>query len=238
MESVEIWKKHPLSKYLISSLGNVMNPDTGKPIKCFVNKAGYRVVAKRVTKGSRGVHRAMMEAFFGLIPENLVVNHIDGNKLNNTLSNLEVVTSGYNTKHAYELGLAKGRQGESHHSNKITEDQLLEMYQLFELGYNNDYVGDQFGLHSRYVSLIRHGKRWEHIYKRENKIFPKSFTVGAYSLSKIVEAWEMLKQGHTNKVVSDAVGIEASCVSRLRSGNLWKDFIDFYENKPLTRSTT
>lgn len=231
MEEVEIWKKHPLSEYLISNIGRVKNPATGKIIKCFVNKAGYMVVAKRVTTKARGLHRAMMEAFFGVIPENLVVNHKDGNKLNNVLSNLEVVTVQYNTQHAYAMGLAKGRQGELHHSNKIDENDLLEMYQLFELGYNNDYISEKFGLHSRYVSLIRHGKRWEHIYKREGKVFPKSFTVGVYPITKIVESWEMLKEGYTNKEVSDAVGIEPSSISRLRSGKLWKDFIEFYESR-------
>lgn len=231
MEDVEIWKKHPLSHYLISNIGRVKNPKTGKLIKCFVNKHGYCVVAKRVTKRSRGIHRAMMEAFFGVIPDNLVVNHKDGNKLNNTLSNLEVVTSSYNTQHAYASGLAKGRQGEDHHSNKITEPELLEMYQLFELGYNNDYIGDKFNLHSRYVSLVRHGKRWKHIYDREDKVFPKSFTTGAYSIAKIVEAWELIKSGCINKKIADTLEMEPSCISRLRSGGLWKDFIDFYESR-------
>lgn len=231
MEDVEIWKKHPLSHYLISNIGRVKNPKTGKLIKCFVNKHGYCVVAKRVTKRSRGIHRAMMEAFFGVIPDNLVVNHKDGNKLNNTLSNLEVVTSSYNTQHAYASGLAKGRQGEDHHSNKITEPELLEIYQLFELGYNNDYIGEKFNLHSRYVSLVRHGKRWKHIYDRENKVFPKSFTTGAYSIGKIVEAWELIKSGLINKKIADTLEMEPSCISRLRSGGLWKDFIDFYESR-------
>lgn len=229
MEDVEIWKKHPLTHYLISNIGRVKNPKTGKLIKCFVNAHGYLVVAKRVTTRARGVHRAMMEAFFGVIPENLVVNHKDGNKLNNILSNLEVVTVSYNTQHAYDMGLSKGRRGEDNHGSKITEAELLEMYQLFELGYNNDYIGEKFNLHSRYISLVRHGKRWEHVYKREGKVFPKSFTVGAYSIVKIVEAWEMIKAGLINKKIADTLQMEASCISRLRSGGIWKDFVDFYE---------
>lgn len=39
--------------------------------------------------------------------EGLVVNHKDGNKLNNNASNLEWVTSSYNNKHAFDIGLKR-----------------------------------------------------------------------------------------------------------------------------------
>ena len=49
------------------------------------------------------VHRLIMEAFRG--KSDLTVDHIDGNKLNNSLDNLEYVTLGENIKRAYYKGL-------------------------------------------------------------------------------------------------------------------------------------
>ena len=46
-----------------------------------------------------------MLAFRGPTPKGKVINHIDGNKMNNRLDNLEFITQGENLKHAYDHGL-------------------------------------------------------------------------------------------------------------------------------------
>ena len=53
------------------------------------------------------VHRLVWETFNGKIPVGMQINHIDGDKQNNSLSNLELVTPSENMKHAYDNGLAK-----------------------------------------------------------------------------------------------------------------------------------
>lgn len=68
---------------------------------------GYHsVVVKR--NGKRAtvkVHKLVANAFLKRTVKTHVVNHIDGNKLNNDVSNLEFVTQGYNLSHAIKLGL-------------------------------------------------------------------------------------------------------------------------------------
>lgn len=65
------------------------------------------------------VHRLLAQAFLPTWDPDLVVDHLDGNKLNNSIDNLEMCTSGENTARAWALGLVhpnarKGqrRQGE------------------------------------------------------------------------------------------------------------------------------
>jgi len=54
----------------------------------------------------RYFHRILCEYFHGPAPSGLdCVNHIDGNKLNNSPENLEWCSRGYNTQHAHEIGL-------------------------------------------------------------------------------------------------------------------------------------
>lgn len=112
--------------YEVSSLGNVRSIDRtvsghylssdgkfqrkGRPMKTHLNFRGYPRVTLR-TKDQKDktiyVHRLVAEAFvFNPDPKNKTyVNHIDGNKLNNTPENLEWTTNAENMKHAYDTGL-------------------------------------------------------------------------------------------------------------------------------------
>lgn len=70
---------------------------------------GYMIVSLAKGNGkdrqNKRVHRLLMEAFVPNPNNYPQVNHIDGNKLNNSLDNLEWCTSKYNTNHAIQLGL-------------------------------------------------------------------------------------------------------------------------------------
>ena len=97
--------------YQISSTGQVLSLCTptgkgGRFLKLCKIKSGYYKVS--LQKGSkvyqRYVHDLVTINFIGEKGK-LVVNHKDGNKLNNNLENLELVTASRNVKHAYDNGL-------------------------------------------------------------------------------------------------------------------------------------
>ncbi|HEO1661555.1 NUMOD4 motif-containing HNH endonuclease [Burkholderia multivorans] len=93
-------------KYEVSDCGRVRSPRTGKLLAQRLWNSGYPSVQLWAGNKahSRSVHRLMAAAFLGLAP-GLQVNHIDGDKGNNRLDNLEVVTPSENLKHAvHELG--------------------------------------------------------------------------------------------------------------------------------------
>lgn len=74
----------------------------GREVKQFKDK-GYLKV--NIYGKPKSVHRLVAECAFGPCPTGLVVNHKDGNKLNNNPENLEYCTIGENIRHAINLGL-------------------------------------------------------------------------------------------------------------------------------------
>ena len=104
------WKKVPEfgDKYSVSTSGHVRNDVTGKVLKNTLKNDGYLCVHLSHQNHARMimVHRLVAEAFIPN-PNGLpVVNHIDGNKNNPTVDNLEWVTFSDNSKHAYRIGLS------------------------------------------------------------------------------------------------------------------------------------
>jgi hypothetical protein len=95
--------------YLVSNTGEIKGVKTGKIRKKNVNHEGYYFVAcslgSRDNKITFKVHKAVAETFIDNIDNYPVVNHIDGNKLNNNVENLEWVTYRENTLHVIKTNL-------------------------------------------------------------------------------------------------------------------------------------
>ena len=122
-----MWKEvAEFPSYLISDHGELKNSSRGNLIKARVDKNGYLCVQFKVgelTK-SRTLHRLVALAFLTRSEKRTVVNHKDGNKLNNHVSNLEWVTAQENIQHAHEMGLMNLPSGDAHWSRR--NPQLFE----------------------------------------------------------------------------------------------------------------
>jgi hypothetical protein len=82
------------------------------------------------------VHRLVAKAFIPN-PEGFTqVNHVDGNKENNVVTNLEWVSAARNIQHAYETGLMNSDhlQGSNHHNAKLTEEDVKTMRRIYNEG--------------------------------------------------------------------------------------------------------
>ena len=108
---VEEWRpiKDWETLYEVSNLGNVRNVKTGKLIIGDINNCGYyRVSLYQNNRKQRYFrHRLVAEHFIvnDDIDNKRFVNHIDGDKSNNTVHNLEWATQSENEKHAFKKGL-------------------------------------------------------------------------------------------------------------------------------------
>lgn len=117
--NIEVYKDIEGFPYQVSTLGNVRNQE-GLVLQTYSINSGYQALKLVSNDGIRHsflVHRLVGMVFLGL-DSGLVINHKDGDKQNNSLSNLEVVTQAENLKHARDTGLWD--------YNKPTTGKLLE----------------------------------------------------------------------------------------------------------------
>lgn len=107
----EIWRpiqNFPL--YDCSSCGRIRNHKTGRILKTNINTRGYmHLTLRRNNKAyTERVHRLVALTFLPIAnSDQLDVNHIDGDKLNNHVSNLEWCTRSENIQHGIRNGLIK-----------------------------------------------------------------------------------------------------------------------------------
>lgn len=108
-------------------------PYTVKPhvVAPFKTKSGYYIVNLHFDiPGKKLVHRLVLETFCpNTDKERGLVNHIDGNKENNYLSNLEWCSRIENAQHAMRIGTFRpqDRCGEKHPKCKLTQAQVQEI---------------------------------------------------------------------------------------------------------------
>lgn len=124
----EIWKDvvNYENLYKISNLGRVKSlyrmGANERICKLHIGTRGYLEVniSKNNIRKKVRVHRLIAEAFIPNPENKPEVNHIDGNKLNNSIENLEWVTRSENIQHSFKIGLNYGRKGAKHkRSRKI-----------------------------------------------------------------------------------------------------------------------
>lgn len=107
---MEIWlpiKNFP--KYEVSSEGRIRNAITRRILKPGNNAKGYLIVTlyRDGNPYTKKIHRLVANTFYDGQFDGLEVNHIDGNKTNNFIGNLEWCTGSENINHAYKTGLRK-----------------------------------------------------------------------------------------------------------------------------------
>ena len=97
--------------YLITKEGKVISISTNKEICLWLDNLGYQqcILYKNKKRYYKRVHRLVALAFIENPENKPQVNHIDGNKKNNKVENLEWITNSENTKHAYDNKLYKSK---------------------------------------------------------------------------------------------------------------------------------
>lgn len=106
------------------------------------------------------IHRLVAQYFLPTWNERLEVNHIDGNRYNNDVSNLEMCTRQENVLHAI-IHFLKNDYGEKSSNAKLTNAQAEEIRRLYYAGNTTqNALAGQFNVCSRTINAIVHFKRY------------------------------------------------------------------------------
>lgn len=104
-------------KYIFYSNGTVFSKIRNRFLKGSTDKDGY-LIYQLGNKNRVKAHRIIAKTFIPNPENKPQVNHIDGNKKNNDVSNLEWVTNAENLKHAHEIGLIVNKKGKEDSQSK------------------------------------------------------------------------------------------------------------------------
>jgi hypothetical protein len=165
-EAGERWAIVPgFSRYAASDKGEVENVlrcgTMYYRMKPHKNSNGYLQVNVTDDSGKRRtmrVHRLVGLAF-GIIEPHEMINHIDGVKTNNSVSNLEKTTPTENNRHAYRLGLNKGLKGEQNGLCKISDADAPRIRMLYEFGLTLGQIAAVYGVRVQTVNAVTDGSR-------------------------------------------------------------------------------
>lgn len=120
--------------YYITEDGKVFSKKRNIYLSPFKKQGGYlRVSLFNGKHNHKSIHRLVAEAFISNPNNYPEVNHIDGNKQNNNINNLEWCTPSQNQKHAFELGLQVKKYGEEHHNCKLNNDEIKLLKRILVL---------------------------------------------------------------------------------------------------------
>lgn len=184
---LEIWKdvKDYEGLYQVSNLGNVKSLDRivetknrknylrkGKVQKKSVNSFGYETVGFTVDNKTKiyRVHRLVALSFIENPENKPQINHIDGNKTNNNVNNLEWCTSSENQIHSVSTGLSNPSypvlKGSKNGRSLLTEEQVVEIRNKYiPYKYSAKKLALEYNVSESCITHILNNTSWKNIAK-------------------------------------------------------------------------
>lgn len=160
-------------RYYATDDGHIYSQHLQRNISEYFDKDGYKKVRLSNGDGSRkvfSVHRLILETFDpNPHSSELQVNHKDGDKTNNRLSNLQWATCKENINHAYNLGLYHNVGDNNNGDHKLCTSQVLEIIDLLlahELTIQQ--IANKFQVSKYAIECIKYKKTWKHLTKNTN----------------------------------------------------------------------
>ncbi len=172
----ETWKdiKDYEDLYQISNFGRIKSFIKYNGTKCRIlkqNKYGrgyfFIILYKNKKRKYKLIHRLILESFKPIEnSDNFECNHVDGNKENNFVENLEWCTPSENIKHAFEIGL-KSNKGEKNPNTKLTKQKIIQIKLLIEKKLKQKEIAKISGVSQQTISMIKTGSIWNDIKSKE-----------------------------------------------------------------------
>jgi len=154
--------------YEISNLGRLKNireanaTFVGKILKPKIRRDGYVefCLCRNNVRKMILAHQLVATSFIGPYPNGMEINHIDGDKANNYLNNLEYVTRSENLCHAFRIDL-RSLRGDNHSHNILVEKDIPEIRMLLNEGdLSEREIGLMYGVKRSTIHNIRTKHSW------------------------------------------------------------------------------
>lgn len=144
---------------------------------------------------------------------------------------------GLGTKFTPEQLQAKSEKmlAEKNHSCKITNEEFFQIVDCFKHGFSNEEIGEMWNYHPRYVSLVRHKKRYKSLWKKVSDYEPETSAdahkLKSLSKEEFFEVVEFLKDTELNmQNIADMYNVDRSTISRINSRKLYLSYWEEYDN--------
>lgn len=172
----ETWRPIPDfdGVYSASSLGRIRRDRAGRGARaghilkpCGGRKDGYQFVNLHDIRAGKPrpylVHRLVAAAFFGPAPDGYCANHLNSERTDNRVENLEWTTYSGNIQHCIRMGRFRTnpRVGSAHWAAKLSEEDVAAI-RAMPHAIRRAYIARIYGISVEYVSEIRHRGGWKH----------------------------------------------------------------------------
>lgn len=166
--------------YKVSSHGRVKNKRGNLlKIRPIGRKPYVPSLCVRLSKSGKSkswlIHR-LLGLHFLSPPDNadeMDINHLDGNRLNNCLRNLEWSTKSSNLMHAFRFGL-NPTHGERGSKSILKESDVREIFSLYSKGNTPTEIAKMYGVGRSTVSKIVNGNNWTHLKREKSRVLDRS----------------------------------------------------------------
>jgi hypothetical protein len=115
------------------------------------------------------LNRIMKTTFFKCYDKSVTVNHIDGNKNNNSLDNLELMSFKDNAKHGHINGLINNT-GSRNGRSKLSEIDVKNIKELISRGWKCVFIAELFNVSPVTITFIKTNRSWTHVPWPDSKI--------------------------------------------------------------------
>lgn len=206
-----LFYKGELTDYFISDYGIIYKKNM-KPKKTHEIKGGYLRVSIKVGKKQKLVliHRLVVENFIGPIPKGMEIDHVNGNKKDNSVSNLEIVSPEENMKRAKLNNLIP--QGRDRHSTKYDEDLIHKICKYLKDGnFNKKEIAEILHVPVGLVRSIACGSKWKFISSKYN--LPQTQKHHKYTYDEDMMILYMKQTGLKCKDIAKIIGVSKPAIS-------------------------
>ena len=234
--------------YEVSNFGRVRSLDrqivkqngetqflSGKLLKLYSDRDDYLEVylSQNSRVQSEAVHHLVARNFLPSPPGKVgselncyCLNHIDGNKHNNSSNNLEWITNAENLQHAVDCGLfnTSGMQTNS----KLTEAQVLEIWQLLkEKRFSDRQIALCFDVSTKTVQKIKYGKAWRKVTgynitsQRKVRRYCSKLTVEQVREIKVLLRGRKLSL----REIAELYDVSKWTIRDIKRGHSWRDIL-------------